>query len=321
MIRIRYPWKIIGWAALLAFVLLNVVCYIHAYKFTHFSNSSALRTKDPTALSAIEKFKTLLLGVSNPRPVHKSLPTLPYQSVTIHNQLGCWYLEAPQPKGRVILFHGYAGEKSSLLGRAYTFLRMGYSVLLVDFRGSGDSEGNTTSIGFHEATQVTWCYEYMVAHGDGDIYLFGTSMGAAAILKAVHDGTIQPRGIILECPFGSLYQTTCARFHNMHAPAFPFAAIMLFWGGIQNNFWAFGHNPIQYATGVTCPTLLFYGEQDDRVSRTEIDMIFENLRGEKVLKIRPSAGHNDLFNADWETDVDTFLQKPAPETIPPLGDQ
>src|SRR5690606_41691983 len=58
-----------------------------------------------------------------------------------------------------------------------------------------------------------------------EIHLLGTSMGAAAILKASRDYQIEPTSIILECPFGSLYETVSARFRIMNAPPFPLAAV------------------------------------------------------------------------------------------------
>ena len=136
-------------------------------------------------------------------------------------------------------------------------------------------------------------------------------MGAVAILKAMDDYKLKPAEIIIECPFGSMYQTTCARFHILHMPAFPMAGMLVFWGGIENGFWAFGHNPTEYAKAVTCPTLLLYGEQDNRVSRQEIDEIYNNLNGEKELKTYPLAGHEDYLNKyklQWHEDVFHFMQ-------------
>jgi alpha-beta hydrolase superfamily lysophospholipase len=92
----------------------------------------------------------------------------------------------------------------------------------------------------------------------------GTSMGAAAILKYLDDGGTQPAGIIIECPYGTMYETVCARFKMVGAPTFPMAAFLVFWGGLENGFWAFGHNPATYARSVQCPALLIYGGKDDR---------------------------------------------------------
>ena len=303
----KKKWKKLALAAGALFIIMNFVAFMHAYKFTHFSDPALARTKDPDQLSAVEKITTLVLGIDNPRPVNTAVPSVPYESIMIDSSLECWRIEAPQSQGTVILFHGYASKKSSLLERAYAFLQMNYSVMLVDFKGSGGSVGNSTSIGFHEAEEVRSCFEFVQQQGEKNIYLFGVSMGAAAILKSLHDYALQPSGVVLECPFGSLYKTTCSRFRNMHAPVFPFAPLLVFWGGVQHNYWAFGYNPATYAEKVTCPVLLFFGEKDDRVTQEETDAIFQNLHGKKQLVTYPKAGHNDLFGEDWKVQVSGFL--------------
>ena len=294
--------------ALASFIALNFVSFMHAYRFTHFSDSNVERTKDPKLLSVGEKLEILFLGIDNPKPVNKRRPTREHETIIVDNALTGWQIRTPNSLGTVILFHGYAGEKSSLLERSEAFLQMGYSVLLVDFKGSGESTGQSTSIGYHEADQVKQCYNYLVESGEENIYLFGTSMGATAILKCIHDHAITPKAVVLECPFGSLYTTTCARFRNMNIPSFPMAALLVFWGGVQNDFWAFGHNPTNYAEKVAVPALLIFGEQDDRVSRDEIDTIYTNLKGEKRLVVYPESGHNDLFHERWVKDVDQFMR-------------
>lgn len=304
--------KRVLWALAIVFVALNVVAFIHAYKFTHFSHRKSIRTKDPKELSVTDKLKTLLTGIDNPRPVNKSLPAHPYQKIRVSSsaELACWRIPVQNARGTVILFHGYSGEKSSLLTRADEFMKLGYNTFLVDFMGSGGSSGNSTTIGYAEAQQVKDCFEYLRANGEQHIILFGTSMGAAAILKALNDFPITPDGIILECPFGSLYKTVRARFKLMGVPDFPMASVLTFWGGVQNGYWAFSHNPSTYAGAVTCPTLLLFGEQDDRVSREETDLIYANLRGDKVLKTYPDAGHNVFVGRNqeiWIADVSDFL--------------
>jgi len=160
----------------------------------------------------------------------------------------------------VAFFHGYGGEKTSLLDKAEEFKRLNFDVLLVDFMGSGGSEGNQTTLGFKEAEEVKTAFDYLSKNRTENIYLFGTSMGAVATMKAIAEYDLKPSGIIIECPFGSMYQTTCARFKIMNVPTFPMAALLVFWGGVQNSFWAFGHNPTEYAKKISCPTLLLYGE-------------------------------------------------------------
>jgi len=299
---------------LAGFLALNVIAFIHAYRFTHFSQDDRERTPDPDELSLWSKGKILFAGIDNPRPRHKSVPQRSFQSIEIAStkNLEGWRIQVPNAKGTVLLFHGYAGEKSSMISRSDEFNKLGYSTVLIDFMGSGGSEGNSTTIGFQEAVQVRDCFESIQKTGQANIILFGTSMGAAAILKALDDYTISPAAIILECPFGSLYKTVSARFRLMGVPVVPMAAILTFWGGAQNGYWAFSHNPSTYARSVHCPTLLLFGAKDDRVSKAETEEIFSNLQGRKTLKIYPDAGHaifTTANQASWIHDVLTFLNE------------
>jgi dipeptidyl aminopeptidase/acylaminoacyl peptidase len=59
---------------------------------------------------------------------------------------------------------------------------------------------------------------------------------------------------------------------------------------LQNGFWAFSHNPMNYAKKITCPVLLFYGTEDVKASQEEINGIFNKLTGQKNLIIFQEAG-------------------------------
>lgn len=300
---------------LLGFALANIVAIFHAYKFTHFADSSISKTKDSKLLSTSDKIKTLVFGVDNPRPMNENLPTAPYKTVKIQSNkiLEGWLIKSPEPKGTVVFFHGYSGNKSTMTERAEEFLKLGYNTLLVDFMGSGGSEGNQTTIGYLEAAEVKSCFDYLKQQGENRIYLFGTSMGAAAILKAERDYQMNPQGMILECPFGSMYATTCARFTRMGVPSFPMAGLLVFWGGVENGFWAYAHNPIKYSKSVKCPVLLMYGRQDETVSEEDTNLIFSNLSSIlKELKVYPNAAHENFlqhYKSEWIEDVTSFMEK------------
>lgn len=305
--------KRFGWSILSLFILVNVFAFFHAWKFTHFTDTRAPKT-DPHALSIAGKIKTICLGVDNPRPVNTSKPSVPYRTITLqsHEKIECWLIEKKAAKGTVAIFHGYSGMKSSMLDKADEFMDLGYNVLLVDFMGSGNSGGDATTIGFKEAKDVKAAYDYLVASGEKNICLFGTSMGAVAVLKAVYDDDIRPRALVLECPFGSLYRAASARFNAVGMPGFPLAGFLVFWGGVQHGFWGFAHRPVEYAKAVKIPTLLFYGEKDERVTRKEIDEIYQHLEGPKQLITFPQAGHANYlvaYRKAWRGSVARFLER------------
>ncbi len=297
---------------LTVFILLNIVAYFHASKFTHFDNSLAPKTKGAKHLSFGQKIETLFLGVNNPRPENKTIPSRTFETIKLksNKEIECWLIKSDTAKGTVILFHGYGAEKSSMLDKAEIFLKLGYNTMLVDFMGSGGSEGNQTTIGFYEAEEVKTTFDYLTKNGEKNINLFGTSMGAVAIMKAINDYKLNAKSIILECPFGTMLETVQARFSPMDVPSFPMANLLIFWGGYQNDFNAFKHNPIDYAKNIACPTLLLYGEKDEKVSKSEIDKIYLNLHGTKVLKTFPLAGHENYLNKykkEWTADIAMFI--------------
>lgn len=307
----RRYWRLL-WVLFLMLVFVNAVAFFHAYKFTHFDASATRKIENAYELSLGEKLGLLLTGADMPRPENKATPHRRFETVRLQSnkEIVCWYIPKDSAIGTVALFHGYGGEKSTLLDKAEVFYQLGYNTLLVDLMGAGGSEGVQTTIGFKEAEQVKTCVAYLKQRREQNIVLFGTSMGAAAIMKAMDDEPLPVRSLVLECPFSTLLQTVRNRFDMMGAPSFPMAHLLVFWGGTQNGFNGFAHNPAEYAQRITLPTLLLWGEKDDRVKRAETTEIFHNLAGPKKLVTYPMAGHENYllkYREQWTADVAQFL--------------
>ena len=292
---------------------LNIIACNHAWRFTHFSKVSAQRTK-PEDLSLGKKLQTAILGIPNPRPHNTIVPSQSYETITLqsHETLEAWLIEVPSSKGVIALFHGYTRCKAHMLSYAREFHQLGYSTLLVDFMGSGGSSGNQTTIGFKEALDVRVAADYLQQRfPEKPIILFGESMGAVAVMKAIDEEPLQVDKLILHCPFGYMKKTTQKRFEAMGIPSFILADILLFYGGLINGFNAFHHNPVEYAKSIKLPTLLLWGARDARVTRSETDEIFANLQGEKSLGVFTNSGHENYLKqhqSEWRLQVKQFLQ-------------
>ncbi len=298
---------------LFLFLLLNVISCNHAYKFTHFAEKNTPKSSKPEYLPFTEKLKVVFWGISNPKPVNYHKPGRSHETITIQSEekLETWLLSPENPKGTVLLFHGYSGSKSGMINYAEEFYQKDYRTLLVDFQGSGGSTGHQTTIGFEESKDVEAVYNYVKDRfPEEEIILFGSSMGAASILKAVSETEITPDKLIIECPFGSMRTTTQKRFEAMSLPTFLLPDLLMIYGSIQNGFNAYKHNPTEYAKGVDVPTLLLYGAKDARVTRAETDEIFQNLKGEKSLGVFENAGHENYLwrhSGEWEQEINAFL--------------
>lgn len=301
---------------LFGFLLINVVAFNHAYHFSHFDTDAQAKTVKPEDLSLPAKLKVLFTGISNPKPINAPLsvePTEKFRIPTHHGHtLDAWLLATPSPKGTVLLFHGYTAKKSDLIEEALAFNELGYDALMVDFYGSGNSDGSSTTIGYLESEDVANTYGYMERKGAKNIILFGASMGAVAIAKAVSDHGIEPSALILECPYGKLLTTVKNRFHIMGVPSLGFAELLVFWGGVQNGYWGFSMNTIEFAKHIRTPTLILAGKEDKRANFEEVEAIYENLSGVKKLRLFEGAGHEpylDRSPTEWKTEVNAFLSQ------------
>jgi dipeptidyl aminopeptidase/acylaminoacyl peptidase len=305
---------------LAGFVALNLLAYSHARKMLIFS-AVGERTSKPENLSFLTRLKVLIVGINLPRPESDEPPeslapncretTIPASdSITLTG----WYAQGKTNRSLVILFHGYGSQKTALVPEAQFFLEKGNSVLLVDFRGSGGSSENYTTIGVLEAEDVAAAVRYAKKNLPvSRIILYGRSMGAVAVLRAVsHDGG-EPDGIILEATFDTMLHTVRNRFHAMRVPAFPAAELLVFWGGRSFGFNGFHHKPVDDAKRVRCPVLAMHGTDDPRATLPEGRRVFDAIPGtNKTFIVFEKSGHESYYSThpeQWKAAADTWLRR------------
>jgi uncharacterized protein len=303
---------------LMAVVLgVNAIAFIQARSMTHFVED-AKRTPPPEKLSRHEKLKLLLTGVTLPRPQNLITPQdidlefdRHYIALNTRERLEGWFIPGDSAQGVVVMFPPYATSKSALLKPAQILHEMGFSIFMVDFRGVGDSTGSETKLGYGEAADVVAAVEYVEQNWQGrPMVLYGTSMGASAVMRAIAVHEVKPKAVILESPFDRLLSTVRHRFDAMGVPSFPAAELLVFWGGVQQRIDGFGHNPVDYAKRINVPVLVMYGRQDQRVTLKEIETILSNFPGKKRLMVMDGKGHGSLASdndAAWRTEVNQFL--------------
>jgi alpha-beta hydrolase superfamily lysophospholipase len=242
---------------------------------------------------------------------------MPYDTVRFQTSKGLsidgWLTKKDSAKGVVILFHGISVTKSALLDEANEFYYEGYNVFLLDFRGHGNSEGNTTTIGAKEAEEVQLAYDYCHSKGIKNIFLYGSSMGAVSVARAIAEKNIQPAGVILEMPFGSLQSYLKGRARILGFPRQPFAFLTTFWIGMERGFNGYRHSTVRFAKKIKCPVLLQWGNQDILVLENETRAIYEAIPGSnKKLVIYNGAQHESFLRKDplkWRIEVNMFLNK------------
>jgi pimeloyl-ACP methyl ester carboxylesterase len=146
------------------------------------------------------------------------------------------------------------------------------------------------------------------------LVLYGQSMGATAILRAVAKDGVAPDALVLECPFDRLLNAVTNRCTWMHVPSFPLSEMLLFWGGVRQGYWGFAHNPIDYAPSVKCPTLLMRGADDPWVREPELRSIYDRIPTRKALVTFDHVGHGPCLehhDEQWRDAVWAFLDDRA----------
>lgn len=117
-----------------------------------------------------------------------------------------WWLPSASPSGKVLLyFHGNSGNISNNLSAAKGFQQAGFSVLLIDYRGYGLSQGGfPREAEIYRDAQAAWDYlsqERGIA--PEKIFLYGHSLGGAIALDlAIRQP--QAAGVIVENTFTSM---------------------------------------------------------------------------------------------------------------------
>lgn len=316
----HHPWRSVAILLCLGFVVVNGLAIQHARAMLYFVRGGT-QTARPEKLSTFDKVGVLITGVRVPRPENDRTPRdvgQDFRTERIHLDskvvLEAWVLPVIASKGIVVLHHGYAGSKSDLLPEATVICERGYTVWLADFRGSGGSSENSTTIGFQEAEDVASVLKHVRKSSDDQpVILYGRSMGAAAILRAVHVHQSRPDAVILESVFDRLQTTVGNRFHQMGLPAFPAANLLMFWGGVCAGFRGHEHNPVDYAPSCRCPTLLLHGELDPNAKVQEGKQVQARLGdGAAEFVVFSGAGHTPTFNADpeqWQAAVSRLLAR------------
>jgi hypothetical protein len=118
-----------------------------------------------------------------------------------------WFILG-RSQATIILLHGFGCPRQEMLGYAQVLHRAGYSTLLFDFRGRGDSDGDAVTLGFYEQQDALAAVEYLKSRDDvgmGRVGVLGISMGGAvAILAAAQEPAI--KAVIADSPFESAEQ-------------------------------------------------------------------------------------------------------------------
>lgn len=217
----------------------------------------------------------------------------------------------------VICFHGYTSEgMKDYIALSGYYLKKGYSMLIVDERAHGQSEGENIGFGCLDRFDALCWINFIIEKCTDkvQILLHGTSMGGATVLMASGlELPKQVKGIISDCGFTSPKYVFTHVLHSMyHLPAFPVIQIT---SAVNRRIAGYGMDDCNAAREVKkarLPILLIHGDADFFVPCRMCDEIYENCASPKKKLIVQGASHAESYYKDtgaYENALNDFIKE------------
>ncbi|BBD62483.1 hypothetical protein NIES2109_53270 [Nostoc sp. HK-01] len=233
---------------------------------------------------------------------------LPYQEVwlPVKTSLGKvekihgWWIKANQPDAKVLLYlHGNGINIGANIAHTHRFYQLGFSVLLIDYRGYGRSQGDfPNEMRVYQDAATAW--QYLTQQQQippQQIFIYGHSLGGAiAIDLAVKHP--QAAGLIVESSFTSLYDMVSTR---KWFAIFPINLIL------TQRF-----ESIKKVSQLQMPVLFIHGTGDSTVPSLMSQKLYDAAPEPKQLILVPGAEHNDVAvvsGGKYLQWVQSFIQK------------
>ena len=175
----------------------------------------------------------------------------------------------------LLFLHGNGGNASYALPSASRFLRFGVSVLVLDYRGYGLSEGTPTEAGLYLDAEAGLDYLVEVQGFPQDrILVLGQSLGGAVAVHLAQERSLG--GVILESTFDSLAGVVRSRL--------PFVDLMLS-GRFDSD---------RKIARLESPVLFLHGDRDGTVPLEAGKRLFSKAPDPKAFVVIEGARHNDV---------------------------
>jgi len=192
-----------------------------------------------------------------------------------------WYIPAADSRGVMLFFHGNAGNISHRMDSIAIFNRLSVDVLIIDYRGYGQSTGRTTEAGTYQDARAAWEYLLDQRGIPADrIVIFGRSLGGAiaAWLGSQTGDADRQAGVIIESSLSSGVDMARRIY-----PMFP--------AGILTRL---RYPAVDYAAQLQSPVLVVHSRDDEIIPFEMGQQIFSAVKQDKqFLELR--GDHNAGF--------------------------
>ncbi len=223
-----------------------------------------------------------------------------------------WFTRGRPGAGAVLLLHGIGASRLDMADRARFLAAAGYSVLLIDFRGHGESSDARPTYGALESQDARAALGFLRAATPGErVGVIGISMGGAAALLG--PAPLAVDALVLESVYPSIDAAVRDRLHAWLGPLgdaiFPGAMSWLF---PRDGVTPRQLRPIDRIGRLTAPVFVLTGTADPYTPLSEARALFERAPEPKEFWAVARAAHEDLHAftpVEYEERVGAFLAR------------
>ena len=219
------------------------------------------------------------------------------------------------PDKVILCLHGYTSRGSNDFNSlAYFYLHLGYSLLIVDHRSHGESEGTYIGFGCLDRFDALKWIKYLEKRcgKNCQVMLHGISMGGATALMV--SGLSLPdcvKGIISDCGFTSAWEVFDSVLKNTyHLPSFPILQIADVMAKREAGYGLNECNALNEVAKSTVPILFIHGDADTFVPSRMCHKLYKACKARKEMLIVKGAAHAESYykgTEKYENKVKEFL--------------
>ena len=227
-----------------------------------------------------------------------------------------YWIPVENPRGTVLLAHGYRSTMLVDFGLAFAFYHaLGMNILVPEQRSHGQSEGKYITFGVKESEDMAAWIQYHNAHyGSLQMILIGMSMGASTMLYlADRDLPENVKCIIADCGFTSPKAILDKVFREVtHLPSAPSLWAADLFARVFAKFHLDEKDTRRVLKHAKLPVLMIHGSEDDFVPCSMTQEGFDSCVSEKEILLVSGAAHGVSFLVDKENYVKkviAFLEK------------
>lgn len=223
-----------------------------------------------------------------------------------------WWLNHGDNSPVILLLHAIRADRLSMLPRAELLVRHGFSILLIDLQGHGETPGTAITLGLRESADVRAALGWLKSAAPSRrIGVVGSSLGGAAVLLGP-----QPSGfdaVVLEAVYprvaGAVENRVRMRLGPLASILTPLLLVQLY-----PRLRTSGRElePIRSISRLGSPVLVVAGSHDQHTTLAESEELFRAAVQPKRLWVVNGARHQDFLSVDpagYESEVIGFLRE------------